>query len=153
MPLIKYSQYLTFPGGSPAADVAVPVQLMGGNVLVPTFSDKAGQLPIDNPVLTDSDGLAVFYAAPGAYFTDLAGAIHYYVVDATEMDEAWPGTYIHPQATAASVWTVEHHFGVPPAVTVLLDGQVSQADVTHPDSETTVITFGAPASGTALLRR
>ena len=153
MPLIKYAQYLTYPDGTPAAEASFPVMLLGGNVLVPVFSDKAGAVPLANPVLTDTNGLLTFYAAPGNFHTDIAGTLFHYPVDATEPDDAWPGTFVHEQVSAASVWTVGHHFGVEPEVTVLVGGQATEADVTHPDQETTVITFGAPTAGTALLRR
>lgn len=153
MPLIKYSQYLTYPDGTPAAETAFPVMLLGGNILVPVFSDKAGTVPLANPVATDTNGLLTFYAAPGAFVTDIAGTLFQYPVDDAEEDPAWPGTFVHTQASAASVWTIEHHFGVHPHVTVLVSAAVTQGDVTHPDDETTVITFGAPVTGTALLRR
>ena len=72
MPLVKYGQYLTYPDGSPAAEASFPVQLDGGNVLIPVFADKAGQTPLANPVLTDQDGLLAFDAAPGSFLTDIA---------------------------------------------------------------------------------
>lgn len=152
MALIKYFQYLTYPDGSPAAEVELPVQLIGGNVLIPTFSDKAGTTPVDNPVLTDADGLLTFYAAPGAFFTDLAGTVFTYLVDAAETDDAWPGTYIHTQVSASATWTVNHHFGVEPDVSVVVAGADVEAEVSHTNSETTVITFGAATAGTAYLR-
>ena len=153
MPLIKYSQFLTYPDGSPAAEASFPVKLLGGNVLIPTFTSKAGTTPLTNPVLTDENGLSTFFAAPGAFVTDIAGTLFHYPVDEAEEDEAWPGTFVHTQASAASVWTVEHHFGVEPSTTVLVAGQALDGDVTHPDEETTVITFGTPVTGVALLRR
>jgi hypothetical protein len=153
MPLIKYAQYLTYPDGNPVDTMPYPVQLLGGNILVPTFADKAGTTPLANPVLTDTDGLLTFYAAPGSFFTDVSGTLFHYLVDDTEPDDAWPGTFVHAQASPASVWTIEHHFGVEPEVTVLVAAQASEGDVTHPDDETTIITFGSPVSGTALLRR
>ncbi len=153
MPLIKYAQYLTYPDGSPAAGASFPVQLDGGNVLVPVFADKAGATPLANPVLTDQDGLLTFYAAPGSFLTDIAGALFHYAVDATEQDDAWPGLFIHEQASASATWTVAHHFGVEPSVTVLVDGQVTDVSVSHTDDETTVITLPASAAGTAHLRR
>lgn len=153
MPLIQYSQYLTYPDGSPAAEASFPVKLLGGNVLTPTFTSKAGTTPLTNPVLTDGDGLLTFFAAPGAFVTDIAGTLFHYAVDDSEEDEAWPGTFIHTQGSASSTWTVEHHFGVEPSVTVLVEGQTLDGDVTHPDDETTVITFGASVAGVALLRR
>jgi hypothetical protein len=153
MPLIKYSQYLTLPDGSPAANMAVGLWLLGGNQLVPVFSDKAGTSPVSNPVTTDGEGLVSVYAAPGALTAELAGQLFHLLVDATETDPAWPGTFIHTQAVAASVWTVEHHFGTQPAVTSLVLSQPVEAEVSHPDDETTVITFSTPTAGTAQLRR
>lgn len=153
MPLIKYGQYLTYPDGNPAADASFPVMLLGGNVLVPTFTDKAGTTPLTNPVLTDGDGLLTFYAAPGVYFTDISGTFFHYVVDAAETDPAWPGTFIHTQASASTVWTVAHHFGVEPSVTVLVSGAAVEAEVSHTSDETLTITFGASTTGVAYLRR
>lgn len=153
MPLIKYSQYLTYPDGSPVADTTVPVALLGGNVLPPLFSNKAGTSALSNPVPTDSDGLAEFYAAPGAFFTDIAGRLYVYAVDVAEADDAWPGTFVHEQTTAAATWTVGHHFGIEPSVQVVVAGQVVEAEVSHTDDETTTISFGTPTSGVAYLRR
>lgn len=153
MPLIKYGQFLTYPDGSPAANITVAVNLLGGNVLVPLFSDKVGTIPLTNPVMTDGDGLATFYAAPGAFTTDIAGTLFHYPVDDTETDPAWPGTFIHTQSTPSATWTVNHHFGIKPEVDVLVAGQLAEADVSHTNNETTVITFGAPVTGTAHLRR
>lgn len=153
MPLIKYSQYLSYPDGSPIANAPLLVTLLGGNVAVPLFADKAGTVPLSNPVMTDGDGQAVFHAAPGNYVTDIGGEAHHYAVDSTETDESWPGTYIHVQDTAAATWTVAHHFGAKPAVAVLVADQVVEADVSHSDDQTTVIGFGAPTAGVAYLRR
>jgi hypothetical protein len=153
MPLIHYRQFLTYPDGNPAANTLFPLALLGGNSLVPTFADKAGTIPLPNPVLTGADGLIDFYAAPGAYAVDVAGAVVHIVVHPAETDDAWPGTFVHAQPVAAATWTVNHHFGVEPNVSILVAGQSAEADVTHPTTEQTVITFGSPVSGTALLRR
>ena len=152
MPLIKYMQFLTFPDGNPVDTLPYPVMRLGGNALTPTFTDKAGTTPLANPVTTNAVGLLTFYAAPGAYVTDVSGHLFHYAVDDDETDVAWPGVFIYTQASPASVWTIEHHFGVEPSATVLVSAQDSQGDVSHPDSETTTITFGAPVTGTAYLR-
>lgn len=153
MALIKYFQYLTYAGGDPAADDSFPVHLVGGNVLVPTFTSKAGTTPLTNPVLTDNNGLLTFYAAPGSYFTDVSGILFQYVVDPDETDDAWPGTFVHVQASASATWTVNHHFGVRPQVDVIVSGIPVEAGISHTDDETTVITFSASTAGTAYLRR
>ena len=54
---------------------------------------------------------------------------------------------------AAAVWTVDHHFGIEPSVNVVTGGNVVEADIAHPTTAQTVITFSSPQSGTAHLRR
>lgn len=153
MPLVQYESYITFPDGHPAGDREQMICLLGGNVGVPIFADKAGLTPMANPLTTDADGLARFYAAPGAFYTELSSEVFHFTVTADEPDDAWPGVFVHEQSTPATVWTVEHHMGLPPAVTVVQAGAEVQGDVAHPDDETTTITFGAPVAGTAYLRR
>jgi len=153
MPLIKYTQYITYPDGNPASNILRPVWLLGGNITVPIFADKAGTVPLPNPTMTDADGMISVYAAPGPLTVELAGQLFPFLVDATETDPAWPGVFIHDQAVAASVWTVNHHFGIQPTVTNLVLSEPVSAEVTHPDDETTVITFAVPTAGTAHLRR
>ena len=153
MPLIKYQRYITYPDGNPAADRAQMILLYGGNVPVPLYGDKAGTAPLSNPVMTDSEGLAEFYAAPGEFITELAGEVFLFLVDPAEPDDAWPGVFVHEQAVPASVWTIDHHIGAPPAVTVLVAGQPVDAEVLHTGAESLTITFGSPTAGTALLRR
>jgi hypothetical protein len=153
MPLIRYFQYITYPDGKPAGGVSLPVWLLGGNQPVPLFADKAGTVPLANPVITAPDGLVDVYAAPGPLTAELAHEVFPFRVHPSEPDAAWPNTFIHTQAMAATVWTITHHFGIQPAVTNLVASEPVNAEVTHPDDETTVITFSAPTSGTAHLRR
>ena len=153
MPLIHYSTYVFLPGGFPAANMELEVMLTGGNVAVPLRADKAGTTPQANPVMTDEFGLVTFYAPPGDYSVWLAGTVWPLTVDETESDPAWPGTFIHHQLTPSSVWTIDHWFGVQPAVTALAAGQRVETDVEHPSPTQTVLTFGAPQAGTAYLRR
>jgi hypothetical protein len=152
MPLISYECYVTYPDGTPAANREQLICLLGGNVGVPLFTNKAGTVPLANPLTTDGDGLATFFAAPGSFITELAGDIFHFTVSASEPDDAWPGVFVHEQAVPAAVWTVNHHFGIEPSATVLVSDQVTEGDVTHPTSGQTVITFGAPVAGTAYLR-
>lgn len=152
MPLIHYRQFLTYPDGNPAANTTFPVWNLGGNVLIPLFSDKLAT-PLANPLMTDAEGLLDFFAPPGAYAVNVAGSIVHLLVALTETDDAWPGTFVHTQAVAAAVWTVDHRFGIEPAVNLLVTGDVVEADITHPTTEQTVITFSSPQSGAAHLRR
>lgn len=153
MPLIKYATYVFLPNGNPAANVPCPVYLAGGNILVPLRADKAGTTPLSQPPVADGDGLLTFYAPPGDYTTWIAGTPVLLVVADDETDPSWPGLFIHDQSTPQATWTVDHYFGVEPSVSCLVAGQHIEADVTHPDTETTVITFAAPTVGVAYLRR
>lgn len=109
--------------------------------------------PLSNPHTTDSDGFLQFWAAPGDYVTWLAGTEFNLTLDASVSVPVWPGLWTHDQTSPSSVWTVNHHFGVRPTVDVLLLWQHAETDVSHPSTETTVITFGAPVTGVAYLRR
>lgn len=155
MPLIKYSQFFFNPGGGEAAGVPMRVTLTGGNQLTRLFADKAGTQPLENPLPTATDpaGLLSFYAPPGDYTVWFAGQAWPLPVDEDETDPAWPGLFIHHQISPAAVWTIDHWFGVRPSVSLLVGGQETNADVAHPDENTTIVTFGAPQTGTAHLRR
>lgn len=152
MPLVQYESYITLPDGHPASGRKQLVRLLGGNVGVPIFSDRDGLTPLANPLTTDADGLARFYAAPGAFCTELASEIFHFTVSKGEPD-VWPGLFVHEQTAPATVWTVTHHLGVPPAVTVIGDGEGISPTGVRLNSETAELTFGSPRSGTALFRR
>lgn len=151
--LVSYSLLMFFPGGGPAISTPVSVALHGSNVQPILFTDAAGTIPASNPVMTDGTGVLSFYAAPGCYRAELAGDTFDVPIDPAHTDPVWPGLWVHTQAVASTVWTVEHHFGVRPAVELIIGGADFEAEVTHPDDETTVITFGSPLAGTAMLRR
>lgn len=153
MPLIKYSGYIFLPGGNPAANMPFAIKLVGGNRLIPLLADKQGNAPLPNPLMTDADGLLMFYAAPGAFCVELSGEMFQIMPAADETDEAWPGTFVYDQASPLSVWTIDHFFGIQPSVAIVVDGTESEAQVSHVDTITTVITFSQPVSGQAYLRR
>lgn len=54
------------------------------------------------------------------------------------------------QSELASTWTINHDFGRPPAVTVYIDGEIVETDVTATDTQVTV-TFPAPYMGSVIL--
>lgn len=151
--LALYSLMMFFPGGGPASGASVDVAVHGSNVLPLLFTDAAGTTPAPNPLTADGMGVIEFYAAPGCYKAELAGDTFDVPVDPSHTDPVWPGLWVHTQAVASTVWTVEHHFGVRPAVDILVGVADFQAEIDHPDTETTVITFGSPMVGTAHLRR
>ena len=153
MPLIKYRQYIFNPGGDYAEGVEVMVHLCGGNVAVPLRADKSGTQPLPNPATTGEEGLLEFHAAPGHYGVWYGGTFWPLLVAEEETDPVTPDLFVHTQVTPATVWTVDHWFGTQPDVTVLVDGQPLDASITHPSATQTVITFAAPFTGVAHLRR
>ena len=61
-------------------------------------------------------------------------------------------TYIHDQATAASVWTIVHNLGKYPSVSVVdTGGNLVCGNVEYVDDDTCVVTFNAAFKGTAYL--
>lgn len=151
--LVQYTAMLFFPGGGQAIGASIDVTLDGSNQAPLLFVDALGTIPEVNPLIGDGTGTITFYAAPSLYLAELAGTWTRIPVDALYPDPVFPNLYVHTQAVPAAVWTVNHHFGTRPAVDIIIGGEVFEADVTHPDGETTVITFGSPTTGTANLRR
>ena len=148
--LALYTAALWFPGGSPAANYAVTVHHRASNQEALLFTDSTGTTPASNPVTTDDFGQATFWAPPGHYVTDLAGALFDYQVDSSITDPVWPDLWVHTQSTDSVEWEIAHHFGVRPQVDVLASGPWT---VEHIDDENVSITFTAPTSGVAHLRR
>lgn len=61
-------------------------------------------------------------------------------------------TYIHDQAVAASVWTINHNLGKYPSITVVdTGGNVVTGKYSYPDTNTIVAEFNAAFKGTAYL--
>lgn len=153
MALVLYSSPLFFPSGNPAANVLLPVRPRASNQLALLFTNASGLSPASNPVLTDASGYMTFWAAPGDYVAWLAGSLFPIEVDDSFTDPVWADLWIHAQSTPATEWTVDHHFGVRPQVEVLIGTQQTSVDIMHVSSETTLITFGDPVTGSAYLRR
>jgi len=67
-----------------------------------------------------------------------------------------PGTgasYLHVQASPAATWTVTHNLDTKPVVAVVSTGGVLLfAEISYPNDNTTVITFGQPYAGSAYFR-
>lgn len=56
----------------------------------------------------------------------------------------------HVQAVPAATWIVDHNLGSYPNVSILIDGVVSQTDITHNTANQTSIVFPAPLAGRAI---
>ena len=151
--LALYSNYLQFPGGGPAANYPVTVLPVGSNQAARLFTDSTGSTPATNPVVTNVEGFVSFWTAPGHYEIVIAGDHIRIPLDESNKSLVWPDLWVHEQFTPATVWTINHHFGVYPHVEILISRESTESAVSHLDDETTVITFGAPTSGTAHLRR
>jgi hypothetical protein len=151
--LTPYRTMLFFPGGNQAAGASVKVSTDASNVAPLIFTDAAGTTPAANPAIADSQGVVFFYAAPGYYLAELSGTFTRIPVDFTYPTPTWPNLFIHTQAVAATVWTINHFFGIQPMVSVDVGAALVETQVDHPSASQTVITFGVPMTGIAYLRR
>lgn len=82
------------------------------------------------------------------------------VVDFLEFDDgrgprgpAGPAgtSYVHTQSSPAATWTVSHGLNRYPSVAILIDsspGELVYTDVSYPDSNTIVVEFPSPETGT-----
>lgn len=62
------------------------------------------------------------------------------------------GGFVHNQSTPAATWTITHDLGRAPLnCEVSIGDEVVYTDVDYPDTETVVLTFASPQSGTARL--
>ena len=153
MALVLYSSMLFFPGGNPAIGASIDISLDASNQPPYLYLDAAGTLPAPNPMIADGTGTITFYAAPSFYLAEIAGTFSRIPVDPTHLNPVWPNLYVHTQAVASNVWTIDHFFGTNPDVTILgLTAQV-ETDVNHPSPTQTVITFSSPQTGVANLRK
>lgn len=159
LPLAPYSEPYWFPSGAPAAGSLAYVY--GRNPpgspdkeLADLFSDQAGTLPMANPVNIGPSGVLSFFVENGDHWVYVNGQSFYVIVDLdAELSQVWPSTFVHQHPVSESVWTVAHGLKSFPAVAVLVGGQLEFADVTYADQDNLTITFAAPRSGTAYLRR
>jgi hypothetical protein len=61
-----------------------------------------------------------------------------------------PGTtYTHIQTVPSATWQIAHGLGRIPNISLIIDGQVSYADIEHPSTDLAVITLPSPFAGTA----
>lgn len=153
MSLVLYSTMLFYPGGGVADGASIPIHMHGSNQPPILFADSGATTPADNPITADSMGEFSFWAAPGHYLAELAGETFYIPIDPSHTAPVWQDIWVHTQVSAASTWTIDHHFGTNPSVDVIVSGAVVESEVAHPGPQTTVITFGSPMAGTAYLRR
>ena len=155
MALALYQDNFWYPNGSLA--IAVPARIFARHTttLAPIFADAAGTIPLPNPVTTDGGGILTFYATIGDYWIYIAGSSFRIAMDADGVtDQIWAETYKHDQAVPAAVWNVTHDIGLFPSVDVIDSANtVVYADVQHVSVNQLTITFQAPTTGTAFLRR
>lgn len=151
--LTQYRQMVFFPGGNPAAFASIAVVLEGSNVPPSVFADVAATLPLSLPLTADSMGTIAFCAAPGCYLAVLSGTRTRIGVDPANTDPVFPDVYVHTQAAPALTWTIDHHLGIEPAVSIILGIENVEAHIDHPDNSQTVLTFSQPVAGVAQLRR
>jgi len=103
---------------------------------------------VQDPSNTDFYNLEVSYVGGnGGVYRD-----HYYdIVNFTFLTEA-DKTFVWPQDTAVTVWTIPHNLGKFPSATMALStGQVGYGDIKYIDNNNLTITFAGDESGKAYL--
>ena len=57
--------------------------------------------------------------------------------------------YIHTQTTLSNAWSINHHLGRKPSITVINDDTTIEGTVTHNSYDVAVVTFASSINGTA----
>ena len=155
MPLAPYTESYWYPDESFAVGVEYHVFPRFSNVHAPLFQDQAGTIPLPNPGLTASGGVISFFVENGDYWLRIGDETFYVIVDLDpNLTHVWPSTFRWEQAAPAMVWAINHGLNSFPAVLVLDPSEQEIAgDVQYVDDDNLTITFGAPMSGVAFLRR
>lgn len=151
--LVQYHLMLFFPGGNPAAGASIGVSMDGSNVAPLMFADAGATIPVTSPITADGMGNIDFYAPPGLYLAELSGAWFRIPVDPGFGAPVVPDVWVHTQTVVATVWTIDHWFQTKPSVSIDVGTAEVHSSVQHPSLTQTVITFSAPVSGAAYLRR
>lgn len=152
--LVQYTAMLFFPGGGQAIGASIGVSVDGSNQAPMMYADALGAVPEANPMVGDATGTITFYASPGLYLAELAGTWTRIPIDPSYPDPVFPNLYVHTQAVASDVWTINHFFGVNPSVTLVGGAlQSEETEVSFPSPTQTVLTFSSAQTGTAYLRK
>ena len=57
--------------------------------------------------------------------------------------------YIHTQTTLSNAWSINHHLGRKPSITVINDDTTIEGTVIHNSNDVAVVTFASSINGTA----
>jgi hypothetical protein len=153
-PLAHYRELWWHPDGTLAVGDRLLIFNRLTNTLVPLFADVGGVTPVPNPVTIGPGGVLDFYADAGDYWFYAPGFNSRYVLELDpDVDVIWPVTYRHTQAAPSSVWSITHGLESEPAVQVVLAGEIVESEVTYQSQDALTITFSAPQTGRAYLRR
>lgn len=155
MPLAPYSEAYWFPNETFAANVQYHVFPRFSNVHAQLFQDQAGTIPLLNPGFTDANGVISFFVENGDYWLRIGDETFYVIVDLDpNLTHVWPSTFRWEQAAPAMVWVIQHGLNSFPNVSVL-DANEDElfGEVNYVDDDSLTITFGAPTTGVAFLRR
>jgi hypothetical protein len=155
MPLARYREQYWFATEALAVNVPAHVFPRFSNIHAPLFADALGTIPLPNPLNTDASGFLDLWVENGDYWVFINGQAFYVIVDLDPgLTHVWPSTFQWTQAAPLTVWTIMHGLNSFPNVTVLSPlNEVITGDVQYQDDDNLTITFAAPATGVAYLRR
>ncbi|MER5705994.1 hypothetical protein [Streptomyces sp. NPDC002122] len=155
MPLAPYRERYWYPDETIAVGQLLHIFPRLSNVHAQLYADQAGTIPLANPVTTDATGFVDLWVENGDYWGYINGQAFYLIIDLDpNLTHVWPSTFRWEQAAPATVWVIAHGLDSFPAVSVISPSNEQLfGDVAYIDADNLTITFGAPVTGTAFLRR
>jgi hypothetical protein len=155
MPLARYREQYWFTNEQLAIGVPAHIFPRFSNVHAVLYADQAGTIPLANPVTTDASGFVDLWVENGDYWCFVNGQAFYVIIDLDpNLTHVWPSTFRWEQTAPATTWVIMHGLNSLPNVTVLSPlNEVITGDVAYTDDDNLTITFAAPATGVAYLRR
>ncbi len=142
---------LTYPNGAPVAGEPVAVRRNGA--LAALFTTIGANVPLPNPISTDSSGELEFFAEEGVYELEVIESGFTMTVVVYQPDSAGLAELgeIKTQGAPAASWNFTHGLGRLPSVAVYLDsGEEVETDVVASINDVT-ITWPEPVAGKLVL--
>lgn len=155
MALARYREQFWYDTEALAVNVPAHVFPRFSNIHALIYADSAGTIPLSNPVNTDGSGFLDFWIENGDYWVRINGQGFYTIVDLDpSLTHVWPSTFQWDQPVAATTWVIAHGLNSFPAVLAIDTGNEQVfGEVVYANDDSLTITFAAPTSGVAYLRR
>lgn len=139
-----------YANGQVAAHQPITVVYRGTTSEAPLYVALSGSGALPNPITTDAQGNAAFYADEGVYdFLALGARVPFDIVLGGGSGGDAFSEFI--QVAPAATWIVPNPLGRTPAVGVIVSGELIIADVEYGDNGTITVTHAVPTAGKVIL--